>query len=45
MNIKMNTIKLALLGTALAAVGALTSCCGSDPDPVATQPVTMEPMK
>jgi len=39
-----NIAKLALLGAALTAVGAMTSCCGS-PDPIATPPVVVEPGK
>ncbi|YCM43659.1 hypothetical protein V2O64_20345 [Verrucomicrobiaceae bacterium 227] len=37
MNKTKTTLKLALLGTSLAAFAALTSCCGSAPDP-APQP-------
>jgi hypothetical protein len=45
-NIK-NTAKLALLGAALTAVGAMTSCCGSsaEPEPIAAPPVVVEPGK
>ncbi|MDB2674036.1 hypothetical protein N9Y81_03690 [Akkermansiaceae bacterium] len=41
------TIKLALLGTALTALGAMTSCCGSspEPDPISPPPVVIDPIK
>ena len=46
MTIKTKTLKSALLGTILTAVGAMTSCCGPAPDPVApAQPVVIKPMK
>jgi len=40
-----NTLKLALIGTALAAFAALTSCCGSSPEPAPAPPMMVEPMK
>ncbi|MGD1978849.1 MAG: hypothetical protein PVJ98_05620 [Akkermansiaceae bacterium] len=39
MNAFKNTIKLALIGTALAGLSVLTSCnCGSTPEPVDPPP-------
>lgn len=39
-------LNLALLGTGLLALGAMTSCCGSDTDLVQVSPVpVVEPTK
>lgn len=42
-----NTIKLAVVGTTLAAVAALTSCCASAPEPTpeVAPPTVSEPLK
>jgi len=45
MNTFKKTIKFALLGTVVAALGALTSCsCGSNPDPVQVTPPYVAPV-
>jgi hypothetical protein len=47
MNNPIKIVKIAIIGTSLAALASLTSCCGTSPDPgpQPTPPVYVEPSK